>query len=146
MSRGVGGWCSFQATYLTALGGHMHAEAGASPLEKAMSAVVSGTAMAGRKRWLVLPRVSGTSPGMGPACGSSSPCSALEFCMLRCTLSSTTTGLLSQSERHRDRGCSQALSAAPPVPVTNISVDKEVCLFKVIFSSLLPNDHRIKAA
>lgn len=41
---------------------------------------------------------------------------------------------------------SQALSAAPPVPVTNISVNKEVCLFRVIFSSLLPNDHRIKAA
>lgn len=74
------------------------------------------------------------------------PLLCLEFCMFRCTLSSTTTGLLSQSGWHRDRSCSQALSAAPPVPVTNISVNKEVCLFRVIFSSLLPNDHRIKAA
>lgn len=36
-----------------------------------MSAAVSDTTMAGGKIGLVPPRVSGTSPGMGPACRSS---------------------------------------------------------------------------
>lgn len=52
--HGVGGWCSFQATCLTALSGHTHGGAGASPLEEAMLAAVSGTAMAGGKNGLYL--------------------------------------------------------------------------------------------
>lgn len=63
-----------------------------------------------------------------------------EFCMFRCALSSTTTELLSQSQGGIGTGVvsRHSLQLLQFLGATNISVNKEVCLFRVFLTVSCP--------
>lgn len=135
----MGGWYSFQATCLIVLGGHMHAGAGASPLEETTLAAVSGTAMAGGKRQPVPPGP--VAPALRWSC-------LWVLLPLLCPQSSVCSGAPCpappQGSCHSQGGIRtggaprHSLQLLQFLGATNISVNKEVCLLRVFLAASCP--------
>lgn len=153
----MGGWCSFQAACLTALGGHLPHCPGWPHACRGWSQSLGGSNVScwlsqalpwqeekdglyfhgswqqpwdGSCLWVLIPLL---CPGSSVCSGAPCPAPPQGSCHSQGGIG---TGIV-------PRHCLQLLQF---LGATNISVNKEVCLFRVIFSSLLPNEHRIKAA